>query len=85
MSSPPRFHILSIDFQDLDVIWNVRLFYRAAGYGFVPGGVDPDLDLLVILRGDPGLAHQEHRGIVHVYDYVKELQVDWPERFPRAR
>ncbi|MBM5823057.1 MAG: hypothetical protein FJ082_11570 [Cyanobacteria bacterium K_Offshore_surface_m2_011] len=85
MSSPPRFHILSIDFQDLDVIWNVRLFYRAAGYGFAPGGVDPDLDLLVILRGDPGHAYQDHRGIVHVYDYVKELQVNWPERFPRAR
>jgi hypothetical protein len=85
VSSLPRCHILSIDFQDLDVIWNVRLFYLAAGFALVRDGSDPDLDLLVILRGDPGQAHREHRGIVHVYDYVKELQVDWAACFPRAR
>ena len=67
------------------MIWNVRLFYLAAGFALVRDGEDPDLDLLVILRGDPGQAHREHRGIVHVYDYVKELQVDWPACFPRAR
>ena len=85
MSSRPRFHILSIDFQDLDVIWNVRLFYLAAGFSLIRQGVDAELDLLVILRGDPGLSHQGFGGTVHVYDYVKELQVDWRSRFPHAR
>jgi hypothetical protein len=85
VSSTPRFHILSIDFQDLDVIWNVRLFYRAAGFELIREWLDPELELLVILRGDPGLSHQDYAGIVHVYDYVKELQVDWRSRFPHAR
>ncbi|MCT0208503.1 hypothetical protein [Synechococcus sp. CS-1332] len=85
MSSQPRFHILSIDFQDLDVIWNVRLFYMAAGYSLIREWVDSELELLVILRGDPGLSHQGYDGAVHVYDYVKEIQVDWRSRFPQAR
>ena len=85
MSSPPRCHILSIDFQDLDVIWNVRLFYLAAGFSLIREWVDSELELLVILRGDPGLAHQGYVGTVHVFDYVKELQVDWRSRFPHAR
>ncbi len=85
MSSTPRCHILSIDFQDLDVIWNVRLFYRAAGFELIREWVDQELELLVILRGDPGLSHEDYDGIVHVYDYVKELQVDWRCRFPHAR
>ena len=58
MSSTPRCHILSIDFQDLDVIWNVQLFYLAAGFSLIGKWVDSQLDLLVILRGDPGLSHQ---------------------------
>ncbi len=85
MRSTPRCHILSLDFQDLDVIWNVRLFYLAAGYALISDGADPEPDLLVILRGDPGLRHQGYRGIVHVFDYVKELQVEWRSRFPNAR
>ncbi|KEF42994.1 MAG: hypothetical protein ER33_03765 [Cyanobium sp. CACIAM 14] len=91
MASPARCHILSIDFQDLDVIWNVTLFYQAAGYS-VSRDAQADgqtsagaIDLLVILRGDPGPSHQEHEGDVHIYDYVKELQVDWRRCFPRAR
>lgn len=87
MPSSPRCHILSIDFQDLDVIWNVTLFYQAAGFS-VSREHPPSrqaVDVLVILRGDPGLSHQDHRGEVHVYDYVKELQVDWRGRFPKAR
>jgi hypothetical protein len=85
VSSTPRCHILSIDFQDLDVIWNVQLFYLAAGFSLIGKWVDSELDLLVILRGDPGLSHQGFGGTVHVYDYVKELQVDWRSRFPHAR
>ncbi|WP_216905886.1 hypothetical protein [Synechococcus sp. CCY 0621] len=85
MSPTPRCHILSLDFQDLDVIWNVRLFYLASGYSLIREWDDPDPQLLVILRGDPGLSHQDYGGIVHVYDYVKELQVDWRSRFPHAR
>jgi len=84
VSPPPRFHILSLDFQDLDVIWNVQLFYLGAGFSLCRHWPDDGLELLVILRGDPGLSHQSHRGIVHVYDYVKELQVDWRACFPHA-
>ncbi|WP_216901310.1 hypothetical protein [Synechococcus sp. CCY 9618] len=87
MPLPPQCHILSIDFQDLDVIWNVTLFYEATGFTVSrrrpPCG--RPLDLLVILRGDPGETHREHRGDVHIYDYVKELQVDWRRCFPHAR
>jgi hypothetical protein len=85
VSSTPRCHILSLDFQDLDVIWNVRLFYLAAGYSLLREWDDSDPQLLVILRGDPGLSHKDYGGTVHVYDYVKELQVDWRSRFPHAR
>lgn len=85
MSPPPRFHILSLDFQDLDVIWNVQLFYLGAGYRLSRHWPAQGLELLVVLRGDPGLRHQSHRGIVHVYDYVKEWQVDWRACFPNAR
>jgi len=85
VSSTPRCQILSIDFQDLDVIWNVRLFYLAAGFSLIRDWGSTDPELLVILRGDPGLSHQHYGGAVHVYDYVKELQVDWLSRFPHAR
>jgi hypothetical protein len=87
VSSPRRCHILSIDFQDLDVIWNVRLFYLAAGFSVSCNrpNAPQTADLLVVLRGNPGLTLREHRGVVHVYDYVKELQVDWRACFPEAR
>jgi hypothetical protein len=85
--SPRQCRILSIDFQDLDVIWNVRLFYQAAGFSVSSEARNTSVsaDLLVVLRGNPGLTHREHRGLVHVYDYVKELQVDWQACFPHAR
>ncbi len=67
------------------MIWNVRLFYLAAGYSLLREWDDSDPQLLVILRGDPGLSHKDYGGTVHVYDYVKELQVDWRSRFPHAR
>ena len=69
------------------MIWNVKLFYLAAGFSVSSTGSAPtdSVDLLVVLRGNPGLTHQGHRGDVHVYDYVKELRVDWRTCFPQAR
>ncbi len=67
------------------MIWNVRLFYLAAGFSLVRRWDGSELELLVILRGDPGLTHRDFRGTVHVYDYVKELKVDWRACFPHAR
>ncbi len=78
-------NIVSIDFRDLDVIWNVRLFYACAGYVVSEKEPSSSEDLLVILRGDPGRRFIEHRGVVHVYDYVKELDVDWKRCFPVAQ
>jgi hypothetical protein len=74
-----------MDFKDLDVIWNVRLFYQCAGYEVSSKHPDSTQDLLVILRGNPGEQFQEHSGDVHIYDYVKELQVDWKTCFPKAQ
>jgi len=76
--------IVSIDFRDLDVIWNVQLFYACAGYVVSEKEPSSNEDLLVVLRGDPGQRFTGHRGIVHVYDYVKELDVDWKRCFPVA-
>ena len=32
MASQKRCNILSYDYLDIDVFWNVKLFYQAAGY-----------------------------------------------------
>lgn len=81
-----RCRLVAYDFEDVDVYWNIRLFYECSGFRIVEADAPPP-DLLVVQRGDPGRGHP-HRafsGTVHVYDYVKELTVDWRERFPAAR
>jgi hypothetical protein len=32
MPSQKRCNILSYDYLDIDVFWNIKLFYKAAGY-----------------------------------------------------
>lgn len=75
---------MSYDYMDLDVYWNVKLFYLSAGFQVATNASPSDHELLVLLRGDPGDQLKTYRGIVHVYDYVKELTIDWRTRIPRA-
>lgn len=81
-----RCSFVAYDFLDIDVYWNVRFFYESCGFT----SLDPaaaEIDLLVVLRGDPGVSHRHRhfQGSVHIYDYVKEFSTDWRERFPAAR
>lgn len=76
--------ILSFDYQDFDVYLNTRLFYRLAGYRVDELFSYPSLDLLVILRGIPPCVTPEFRGVLHVYDYVRELSIDYSLFFPNA-
>lgn len=79
-----RCSVMSYDYLDLDVWLNIRCFYRAAGYRVTTNRLGEAADLLVILRGHPCEEARRHRGPVHVYDYVKELKIDWREALPAA-
>ena len=81
--------VISTDYLDKDVYLNIELFYTLVGYRvFVWTPASPPAsrspDLIVMLRGDPGTAWVDYSGTVHVYDYVKELDIDWNDRFPNA-
>ncbi|HYP03608.1 MAG TPA: hypothetical protein VER57_03560 [Cyanobium sp.] len=76
--------VMSYDYLDLDVWLNIRCFYRSAGYRVTTNRCKETDDLLVILRGHPCDQARRHRGPVHVYDYVKELKIDWREALPAA-
>jgi hypothetical protein len=81
--------VVSTDYLDKDVYLNIELFYTLAGYRVyvwsqASASASRTPDLIVMLRGDPGKAWADYRGPVHVYDYVKELDVDWSDRFPHA-
>ena len=80
----PTYRIASSDYLDRDVYLNVRCFYGNAGYRLV-GDPSRSVDLLVVLRGDQGTADRDFGGEIHLYDYVKEYQVDWLQRYPAAR
>lgn len=80
----PTCCVVSSDYLDLDVFLNLRIFYRACGYRVRLHHSPGPGDLVVVLRGDPGLALADHRGAVHVYDYVREQGIHWPSRFPQA-
>lgn len=79
--------VISTDYIDKDVYLNIELFYTLAGYRvFVwsPASASRSPDLIVMLRGDPGTDWVDYSGPVHIYDYVKELDIDWNDRFPHA-
>jgi hypothetical protein len=76
--------VMSYDYLDLDVWLNIRCFYRSAGYRVTTNRTRENADLLVILRGHPCEYARRHQGPVHVYDYVKELKIDWREALPAA-
>lgn len=76
--------ILSFDYQDFDVYLNTRLFYRLAGFRVQTSLSYSSLDLLVILRGIPPHPAPEFSGVLHVFDYVRELSVDYSLYFPNA-
>ncbi len=78
----PSCRIVSSDYLDRDVYLNIRGFYEAAGFQLLEASGDPDL--LVVLRGDNGTADQGFTGPIHLYDYVREYQVDWARRYPLA-
>jgi hypothetical protein len=77
--------ILSLDYFDIDVFLNVFVFYRLAGFRISRSPCLKDASLLVLLRGIPQQVSPHYQGDVHVYDYVKETQVDYREFFPHAR
>lgn len=85
MADRKRCNILSYDYLDLDVYWNVKLFYLSAGFDVEFNAHTADHDILVLLRGDPNDRLLAYRGSVHIYDYVKELTIDWRSRLPLAR
>ena len=76
--------VFSFDYLDYDVYLNVLAFYRFAGYRVhaLFDGQSPDL--VVILRGWPPEIYANYAGVVHVYDYVKELSIDYSTFFPSA-
>jgi hypothetical protein len=76
--------VMSYDYLDLDVFLNTRTFYEAAGYRVTKNWLHPQCDLLVILRGNPKETLLSYTRRVHIYDYVKELTVDWKEQLPNA-
>lgn len=77
--------ILSFDYFDFDVFLNVFVFYRLAGFRISRSPCLIDASLLVVLRGIPQEATPQYQGDVHVYDYVKEIPVDYRDFYPQAR
>ena len=77
-------HVLSFDYLDLDVYLNIHVFYRLAGYRILASLNQATCDLIVLLRGTPSRVYNEFTGIVHVYDYVKEIELDYAHFFPAA-
>lgn len=76
--------ILSFDYLDYDVYLNIVAFYHSAGYQVSLDFDGVSSDLVVVLRGWPPHIYNDFTGIVHVYDYVKELSIDYLRFFPRA-
>ena len=76
--------MVSSDYLDLDVFLNLQIFYRACGYRVRLHHPPSPGDLVVVLRGEPDDVVGGHRGVVHVYDYVREQSIHWPTRFPQA-
>lgn len=77
--------ILSLDYFDLDVFLNVYVFYRLAGFRISRSSSLMEASLLVVLRGIPQQVTPYYQGDVHIYDYVKESQVDYRHFYPHAR
>lgn len=78
----PHCCIFSFDYLDFDVYLNVQLFYRMAGYG-----ISTDIstsELIVVLRGIPPKTYEDYKHVVHVYDYVKEHNINYRDYFPSA-
>jgi hypothetical protein len=77
--------IHSFDYFDFDVFLNIFVFYRLAGFRISRSTSLIDCSLLVVLRGIPQQVTSQFHGDIHVYDYVKEIQVDYREFYPHAR
>jgi hypothetical protein len=76
--------VMAYDYLDFDVFLNVRTFYAAAGYKVSRNWLHPKSELVVILRGNPQHTLLAYRNRVHIYDYVKELAIDWKQELPQA-
>jgi hypothetical protein len=83
-STRPQCNVFSFDYLDYDVYLNIQVFYRLAGYKVVSHSDLSSSDLVVVLRGQPSEIFTDYAGIVHVYDYVKELSIDYAIYFPTA-
>lgn len=84
MVTAPSCLIVSFDYLDFDVYLNIRIFYCLAGFRLLPLSSPIDSDLLVILRGQPPRTYPNFTGIIHVYDYVRELTINYRLYFPNA-
>ncbi|MEY4353105.1 MAG: hypothetical protein RLZZ609_1346 [Cyanobacteriota bacterium] len=77
--------ILSFDYLDFDVYLNTRTLYTLAGFKITPPSLTySSLDLLVVLRGIPTQSFGAFSGVLHVFDYVRELSIDYSLFFPNA-
>lgn len=86
MSLKPRktCSVLSFDYLDYDVYLNIIAFYRGAGFHVTRNFDGSSSDLVVVLRGWPPQVYDQYTGALHVYDYVKELSIDYLTFFPQA-
>lgn len=70
----PSYSIHFEDMYDKDVYINIRVFYARCGFRYI-GANRLDAKLIVVLRGTQS-SLQLYRGLIHVYDYVKNKSLD---------
>lgn len=77
--------ILATDGLDIDVYKNIKYFYEACGYEIhLKATKLKQIDIIVYLRGEISTPDFNYTGIVHIYDYVKNVQNNWVKIFPNA-
>ena len=77
--------ILASDGLDFDVYKNVKYFYECCGYNVrTKFKMFNNLDVIIYLRGPIQNSFNDYSGVVHVYDYVKNLTYYWNKIFPNA-
>jgi hypothetical protein len=77
--------IIATDGLDIDVYKNIKYFYEACGYNIhLKYSNSINYDLIIYLRGEILDPFVDFNGIVHVFDYVKNISIDWDYQFPNS-
>lgn len=76
--------VLSPDYVDFDVFLNILLFYRLAGFKVFLNSDVSDPDVIVVLRREPLQIFTHYKGVVHIFDYVKESTANYADYFPSS-